>query len=113
MSRLDRLEQLLAAATPGPWTWRSFDDDGWHFAQVLGETLIVASDGFYEIGSRVRAIYPNVPWGEGVVTETRDGQKIENPATGRKVGAKPLVVLRDDGTVGYFHRDQVEVVEAA
>lgn len=59
-------------------------------------------------GDRVRALYPNAGWGEGTVTETRDGQKIENPDTGRKVGAQPLVVTRDDGTVGYFHRHQVE-----
>jgi hypothetical protein len=50
------------------------------------------------VGERVRALHPNASWGEGTVVEVRDVL----PAF------KPLVVQRDDGTVGYFYRDQVE-----
>lgn len=52
-----------------------------------------------KVGDRVKALYPNAKWGEAVVTEVRDVR-----------GQKPLVTRRDDGTTGYFHLDQVEVV---
>lgn len=52
-----------------------------------------------KVGDRVKALYPNAKWGEAVVTEVCDVR-----------GQKPLVTRRDDGTTGYFHLDQVEVV---
>lgn len=48
------------------------------------------------VGARVRPVYPNRTWGDGVLLEVRDGR-----------GLKPLVVANDNGTIGYFHADQI------
>lgn len=55
------------------------------------------------VGERVRAVFPNSGWGEGVVTHVGvdDGR------------VKPLVVRRDDGEVGYFPYEGVARVVAA
>jgi len=47
-------------------------------------------------------------WGEGVVQSNDPARKYRNPATNRMKGAKPLHVVREDGTVGFFHYDQVQ-----
>lgn len=52
-----------------------------------------------EVGTTVRALYPNTRWGTGEVVEVLDNPKL-----------KPYRVRRADGTVGSFTREQIATV---
>lgn len=65
-----------------------------------------------EVGTHVRATYPNASWGEGRIIDADPDTKVTNPDTGRLIRRKPYVVERDgDGALGYFHVDQIEPTE--
>ncbi len=57
------------------------------------------------VGCRVRGIFPNASWGEGVVTVNDPMLVVDGERQ------KPLTVRRDDGSVGHFHYNQIEQVE--
>ncbi len=58
------------------------------------------------VGCRVRSIFPNASWGEGVVTANDPTLVVDGE------WQKPLKVRRDDGVVGNFHWNQVALVAA-
>lgn len=62
-----------------------------------------------EVGTIVRATYPNTRWGQGIVVDASDDTFVTNDR-GRRERRKPYVVMRDDGTYGYFHEGQIEAV---
>lgn len=67
------------------------------------------SDHGFVVGQRVRAVFPNSRWGDGVIVDVKPpGTKVFDPDTHQRVLAKPIVVRRDDGKKGYFHYDQIE-----
>lgn len=60
------------------------------------------------VGQRVRTWGS---WGEGELIEIKPkGAKVPAGKNGRMVAAKPYVVRREDGKVGYFNVGQIEAI---
>lgn len=95
-----RCEPCDVEECPDCSQWTAYDDArGWYHLEVGARPCFLhpREEPAPAVGDTVRALYPNARYGEAVVTRVSADPR-----------EKPYVVARADGTVAYFHPDQIE-----